>query len=64
MDITEKIANKIREKRIKAGISQSSLADKAGVSCRTILNIEKGLPCSTTTLQSILNILKIKITLE
>lgn len=64
MNITEIIANKVKEKRIEAGLSQVSLANKAGITSRTIQKIEQGLPCSTTTLQSIFYILNINMILK
>ncbi len=44
-----KIKNKIREKRLKKGLSQAKLGEIIGVSRQTIISIEKG-ACVPSTL--------------
>jgi len=44
-----KIKNKIREMRLKKGLSQAELAEIIGVSRQTIISIEKG-ACVPSTL--------------
>lgn len=49
--------NRIRAARQALGWTQTELADKAGVSARTIHAVEKGRPCRQTTKRHILNAL-------
>ncbi|OQX92323.1 MAG: ISNCY family transposase [candidate division Zixibacteria bacterium 4484_95] len=42
--------NKIREMRLKKGLSQAELADKIGVSRQTIISIEKNICIPSTFL--------------
>jgi transcriptional regulator with XRE-family HTH domain len=49
--------NRIRAARQALGWTQNELADKAGVSARTIHAVEKGRPCRQTTKRQILNAL-------
>jgi transcriptional regulator with XRE-family HTH domain len=49
--------NRIRAARQALGWTQTELAEKAGVSARTIHAVEKGRPCRQTTKRHILNAL-------
>jgi len=49
--------NRIRAARQAIGWTQNDLADKAGVSARTIHAIEKGRPCRQATKRKILRTL-------
>jgi DNA-binding XRE family transcriptional regulator len=49
--------NRIRAARQSLGWTQNDLADKAGVSARTIHAIEKGRPCRQATKRRILRTL-------
>lgn len=49
--------NRIRAARQALGLTQSELAQKAGVSARTIHAVEKGRACRQTTKRQILNAL-------
>ena len=49
--------NRIRAARQAMGWTQNDLADKAGVSARTIHAIEKGRPCRQATKRKILRTL-------
>jgi transcriptional regulator with XRE-family HTH domain len=49
--------NRIRAARQALGWTQNDLADKAGVSARTIHAIEKGRPCRQATKRKILRTL-------
>jgi len=49
--------NRIRAARQSLGWTQNDLADKAGVSARTIHAIEKGRPCRQATKRKILRTL-------
>ena len=49
--------NRIRAARQALGWTQNELANKAGVSARTIHAIEKGRPCRQATKRSILHAL-------
>ena len=49
--------NRIRAARQALGWTQGELAQKAGVSARTIHAVEKGRPCRQTTKRQILNAL-------
>lgn len=49
--------NRIRAARQALGWTQNELAQKAGVSARTIHAVEKGRPCRQTTKRQILNAL-------
>jgi len=49
--------NRIRAARQALGWTQNDLADKAGVSARTIHAVEKGRACRQTTKRHILNAL-------
>ena len=49
--------NRIRAARQALGLTQNELADKAGVSARTIHAVEKGRQCRQTTKRQILNAL-------
>lgn len=49
--------NRIRAARQALGWTQNELANKAGVSARTIHAVEKGRPCRQTTKRRILNAL-------
>lgn len=49
--------NRIRAARQALGLTQSELADKAGVSARTIHAVEKGRACRQTTKRQILGAL-------
>ena len=49
--------NRIRAARQALGWTQTDLADRAGVSTRTIHAIEKGRPCRQATKRHILNAL-------
>jgi DNA-binding XRE family transcriptional regulator len=49
--------NRIRAARQALGWTQNELANKAGVSARTIHAVEKGRPCRQTTKRHILNAL-------
>ncbi len=40
--MTEVIKNKVNEKRVAAGLTQESLAEKVGVTRQTIIAIERG----------------------
>ncbi len=46
--------NRIRAARQALGWTQSELADKAGISARTIHAVEKGRPCRQATKRKIL----------
>ena len=46
--------NRIRAARQALGLTQTELADKAGISARTIHAIEKGRPCRQATKRKIL----------
>lgn len=46
-------ADRIREARVAAGMSQLALADKAGVRQATISNVENGASCRPSTLRNI-----------
>jgi len=49
--------NRIRAARQALGWTQNELADRAGISARTIHAIEKGRPCRQATKRRILNAL-------
>jgi transcriptional regulator with XRE-family HTH domain len=49
--------NRIRAARQALGWTQNELAEKAGISARTIHAIEKGRPCRQATKRRILNAL-------
>ncbi len=49
--------NRIRAARQALGWTQNDLADRAGISARTIHAIEKGRPCRQATKRHILNAL-------
>ena len=51
------VMNRIRAARQAMGWTQNDLADKAGVSARTIHAIEKGRPCRQATKRKILRTL-------
>jgi DNA-binding XRE family transcriptional regulator len=53
----EEVMNRIRAARQAMGWTQNDLADKAGVSARTIHAIEKGRPCRQATKRKILRTL-------
>lgn len=48
------MSNRVRELRIEQGMLQRELAEKAGLSMRTIGAVEKGLPCRMATMRRIL----------
>ena len=52
-----RVMNRIRAARQALGWTQNDLADKAGVSARTIHAIEKGRPCRQATKRKILRTL-------
>lgn len=54
-DIIDELGKRIKRQRINTGLTQQELADKAGVSLRTICNVENG--CDTK-LSVIINILR------
>ncbi|MCG8588663.1 MAG: helix-turn-helix domain-containing protein [Proteobacteria bacterium] len=56
--------NRIRAARQALGWTQTELADKAGVSPRTIHAVEKGRPCRQATKRRILNALGVPWTLR
>lgn len=47
--------NRLRELRIKAGLSQPQIANAAGISVRTISKVEKGRDVAPTTRSKIFN---------
>ena len=49
--------NRIRAARQALGWTQNELAEKAGISARTIHAVEKGRPCRQATKRQILNAL-------
>ncbi len=51
--------NRIRAARQALGWTQIDLADRAGVSARTIHAVEKGRPCRQATKRQILNALSV-----
>ncbi len=51
--------NRIRAARQALGLTQTELADKAGISARTIHAIEKGRPCRQATKRKILIALEV-----
>lgn len=57
------IANKIRKKRKVLGYTQKSLAKEAGVTWQTVSSAERGKPITVTTLEKILNVLGLDITI-
>lgn len=64
MNISQLIAAKVKEKRIEQGISRMKLANKVGITSRTIQNIENGSPCSVNTIQLLFDVLNIKVIIE
>ena len=63
MDLMQHLGNVIKYHRKKAGLSQKSLADVAGVGKTVVFDIEKGK--ETVQFQSIVNVLKaLNITIE
>ena len=54
-EITEEIGSRIKRQRINMGLTQLELANKAGVSPRTITSIESG---SDTKLSIIISVLR------
>lgn len=56
--------NRIRAARQALGWTQNDLADRAGISARTIHAIEKGRPCRQATKRKILRTLGVPWTLR
>jgi len=56
--------NRIRAARQALGWTQNDLADRAGISARTIHAIEKGRPCRQATKRKILQTLGVPWTLR
>lgn len=52
----------IKERRLKCGMTQSDVAEKANVTMRTIFNIESGQSVSLRTLIPVLRILDLQLT--
>lgn len=57
--IRKELAERIKSKRIDSNYSQSSLAKKAGISLRTLINIESGKPVNIDMLLNVLRALNI-----
>lgn len=55
---------KIKERRIKLGMTQSQVADKAGCNYVTVLHVENNRKCAFATVQKICEVLKLEITLK
>ena len=53
-ELLKEIAYRIQRQRIDMGLTQLQLANRAGVSLRTIVNIEKGLDVKMSNLISVL----------
>lgn len=53
--IRDELAKRLKSARIVAGLTQENLANRSGVSKRTIANVEKG---SDITLDNLFNILR------
>ena len=51
----------IKARRMKLGLSQKELADKAGVSANTVYNVEAGKTANLTTYKKICNALELKL---
>lgn len=52
------LAKQVKAYRAKHSLSQEQLADKAGLSRWTVINIEQGKSCSITTREAILEAIK------
>ena len=57
--ILEELGNRLRQRRIKKGLTQAELAREAGVSKRTIERIEAGAAAQTLNLVRILRVLEL-----
>ncbi|MEM9015965.1 MAG: helix-turn-helix transcriptional regulator [Verrucomicrobiota bacterium] len=55
--ILEEIGNRLKRERLNRNVSQATLASEAGVSRKTITNIETGEGCSFGTLLAVLRVL-------
>lgn len=53
------ISKAVRTRRVEAGLSQQSLATRAGLSLRTLSRIEAGEDCTVSTLASLADALGI-----
>lgn len=53
-ELAKEIAYRIKRQRIDMGLTQEQLASKAGVSLRTVINIEKGLDVKMSNFISVL----------
>ena len=51
----------IRARRLKLGMSQKELAEKAGVSTNTVYNVEAGKSASLTSYKKICDALELKL---
>lgn len=61
---TETFAKTIKEKMDEKGLNADALADKAGVSRRTVYHIIEGRPSSLSILQKVCRVLSLTIKIE
>lgn len=62
--MVEDISKNIKEARIRKGISLEKLAQKSGVACKSVWNLENGRMTSLTTLIAVCNALSLKIVIK
>lgn len=53
----EKIAEKIKRRRLELGHNKAYVARKANISLMSLINLEKGKACSVNTLLCVCNVL-------
>lgn len=60
----EKIGQIIRKKRLEKGLSMEKLAWNAGLTYKTVVNIEKGMSVTMNTLIPICDVLGLEIVIK
>lgn len=63
-ELLQELGKRIRKRRISLGLTQEELANKSGVSLRTIVNAEKGLDIKLSILLCILRAENLLVNIE